>query len=129
VLSELSINCCSEGKSKVKRRLLQFVRGFRVVLGNRRAQVATMTIAPGDSEGGPTNRHRAADQWLYVVSGAGTALVSRKRVALRAGTLLLVQRKERHEIKNTGRALLRTLNFYVPPGYSKNGEELPAAKP
>jgi mannose-6-phosphate isomerase-like protein (cupin superfamily) len=88
-----------------------------------------MTIAPGDSEGGPTNRHRAADQWLYVVSGAGTALVNRKRVALRAGTLLLVQRKERHEIKNTGRALLRTLNFYVPPGYSKNGEELPAAKP
>jgi mannose-6-phosphate isomerase-like protein (cupin superfamily) len=113
---------------EVKRALLQFGRGFRVVLGNQRAQVATMTIAPGDSEGGPTNRHRAADQWLYVVSGTGTAIVDRKRVALKPGTLLLVEHKDRHEIKNTGRALLRTLNFYAPPGYSKNGEELPAAK-
>lgn len=113
----------------MKRKLLRFGRGFRVALGNRRAQVATMTIAAGDSEGGPTNRHRAADQWLYVVSGTGTAVVNRKRVALKAGTLLLVEHEDRHEIKSTGRALLRTLNFYVPPGYSKKGEELPAAKP
>jgi mannose-6-phosphate isomerase-like protein (cupin superfamily) len=121
------INLCIEG-IRMKRALLQFRTGFRVVLDNPRAQVATMTIAPGDSEGGPTNRHRAADQWLYVVSGTGTAIVNRKRVALKAGTLLLVEHKDRHEIKNTGRALLRTLNFYAPPGYSKNGEELPAAK-
>ena len=43
--------------------------------------------------------------------------------------LLLIERKDRHEIKCTGRELLRTLNFYVPPGYSKDGDELPAAKP
>ena len=58
-----------------------------------------------------------------MLSGTGTALVNRKRVALKAGTLLLVERKDRHEIKCTGRALLRTLNFYVPPGYSKGGDE------
>ena len=88
-----------------------------------------MTIGPGDSEGSATNRHRVADQWLFVVSGTGTALVNRKRVPLKPGTLLLVEHKDRHEIKSTGRAPLRTLNFYVPPGYSKEGEELPAAKP
>lgn len=88
-----------------------------------------MTIAPGGAEGGPTNRHRAVDQWLYVLSGAGVALVNGTRVRLRAGTLLLIERKDRHEIQCTGRALLRTLNFYVPPGYSADGEELPAAKP
>lgn len=113
----------------MKRRVLRFGKGFHVALGNRRAQVATMTIGPGDSEGSATNRHRVADQWLFVVSGTGTILVNRKRVPLKPGTLLLVEHKDRHEIKSTGRAPLRTLNFYVPPGYSKEGEELPAAKP
>lgn len=88
-----------------------------------------MTIAPVDAEGGPTNRHRATDQWLYVLSGTGTARVNGRRLGLKAGTLLLVEHKDRHEIKCTGRALLRTLNFYVPPGYSKDGEELPPARP
>src|SRR5262245_52118512 len=47
---------------------LQFGRGFRVVLGDERSQAAQMTLVPGDTEGGPENRHRGADQWLYVVS-------------------------------------------------------------
>src|SRR4029078_9506186 len=55
---------------------LRFGRGFKVVLGNRRAQAATMTIAPGDCEGGPDNRHRGADQWLFVVSGSGVATLA-----------------------------------------------------
>ncbi|MBV8229454.1 MAG: hypothetical protein JO329_05660 [Planctomycetaceae bacterium] len=54
---------------------LQFGQGFRVVLGDERSQAAQMTLAPGDTEGGPDNRHRDADQWLYVVSGEGLALV------------------------------------------------------
>jgi mannose-6-phosphate isomerase-like protein (cupin superfamily) len=113
----------------MKKQQLGFGRGFRVALSNRRAQVATMSISPGDSEGGPTNRHRAADQWLFVLSGRGAALVNGRRVALKPGMLLLVERKDRHEIKCTGRTMLRTLNFYVPPGYSKTGAELSAAKP
>jgi hypothetical protein len=55
--------------------------------------------------------------------------VNARRTALKAGTLLLIEHQDRHEIKCTGRALLRTLNFYVPSGYSKDGEELPPAKP
>jgi mannose-6-phosphate isomerase-like protein (cupin superfamily) len=47
---------------------------------------------------------------------------------LRAGTLLLIERGERHEIRNTGRAPLRTLNVYVPPAYRKDGNELPRGK-
>jgi|ERR1700733_6791671 mannose-6-phosphate isomerase-like protein (cupin superfamily) len=108
---------------------LRFGKGFRVALSNVRAQVATMTIAPGDAEGGPANRHRAVDQWLYVVSGTGVARVNGKSVILKAGTLLLIERKQRHQITCTGRSPLRTLNFYAPPGYSAHGDELPAAKP
>ncbi|MBV8077973.1 MAG: cupin domain-containing protein [Planctomycetaceae bacterium] len=107
---------------------LQFGQGFRVVLGDERSQAAQMTLAPGDTEGGPDNRHRGADQWLYVVSGEGLALVGGERVELREGTLVLIQRGETHEIRNTGREPLRTLNVYLPPAYTDEGDELPAGR-
>ena len=107
---------------------LRFGEGFRVVPGNRRSQAAEMVIAPGDAEGDPRNRHRDADQWLYVLAGTGQARVKGKRHKLTKGSLVLIERGERHEIKNTGRTLLRTLNFYVPPAYSKRGDELPRGK-
>jgi len=112
----------------MQRKQLRFGKGFRVALGNARSQAAEMVIAPGDGEGGPTNRHRGADQWLYVVAGAGTARVNGKRYPLKAGTLLLIEHGDQHEIKNTGDDLLRTLNFYMPPAYTKDGDELPPAK-
>lgn len=67
------------------RKQLRFGPGFSVVLGNRRAQAATMVLGPGDCEGGPDNRHRGSDQWLYVLSGKGEAVVGGKRRA--AGVL------------------------------------------
>jgi oxalate decarboxylase/phosphoglucose isomerase-like protein (cupin superfamily) len=42
---------------------------------------------------------------------------------------LLIERCNKHEVKNTGRGPLRTLNFYHPPAYRKDGSELPAARP
>jgi mannose-6-phosphate isomerase-like protein (cupin superfamily) len=108
---------------------LQFGHGFRVVLGDDHSQAAQMTLSPGETEGGPENRHRGADQWLFVVGGAGLAIVEGERVELRDGTLLLIQRGETHEIRNTGQEPLRTLNVYVPPGYTAEGDELPAGRP
>lgn len=90
---------------KLKR--LKFTEGFRVI---------------------PGNRHRGADQWLFAVDGRGEARVRNRRYRLAAGTLPLIEHGERHEIKNTGRALLRTLNFYVPPACTRQGDELPRVK-
>jgi oxalate decarboxylase/phosphoglucose isomerase-like protein (cupin superfamily) len=45
------------------------------------------------------------------------------------GTLVFIRHGDRHEVRNNGRAALKTLNFYVPPGYTKSGDELPRAKP
>jgi|SRR5436190_11649130 len=112
----------------MKKRTVQFRRGFRVVLSDRHLQVARMTLASGDHEGGPHNRHRGADQWLYVVSGAGVATVGGRKTTLRKGTLILIERGETHEIRNTGRAPLQTLNFYLPPAYTRDGDELPAGR-
>ncbi|HEX2612008.1 MAG TPA: cupin domain-containing protein [Fibrobacteria bacterium] len=88
-----------------------------------------MNLVPGSKEGGPDNRHRGADQWLFVVEGTGRALLDGRRVALKAGTLLKIPKGARHEIRNTGRGLLKTLNLYTPPGYRKDGEPLPSGKP
>ena len=112
----------------MKRKVLRFGKGFNVVFGNRRAQAAQMVIEPGKAEGGARNRHRGADQWLFVVEGSGVATINGRRHALRANTLLLIERNDRHEIRNTGDSLLRTLNIYVPPAYTEDGEELPRGR-
>lgn len=107
---------------------LQFGQGFGVVLGHAHSQAAQMTLAPGDTEGGRNNRHNGADQWLFVVSGTGVAVVEGERVELREGTLVLVGRGERHEIRNAGSTPLKTLNVYVPPAYTADGDEREAGK-
>jgi mannose-6-phosphate isomerase-like protein (cupin superfamily) len=112
----------------MKRKGLRFGVGFRVVFGNRRAQAAEMTQANGDVEGGPDNRHRGSDQWLYVVSGTGVAVVNKKRHPLYTGTLLLIEHGDTHEIRNKGEEPLRTLNLYVPPAYTKDGDPLPRGR-
>jgi mannose-6-phosphate isomerase-like protein (cupin superfamily) len=90
---------------------------FDVLGGTERSQAATMTLDPGRSTGGPTNAHGASDQWLYVVSGTGTAIVEGERYDLEAGTLVLVEAGETHEITNTGTDPLETINVYAPPEY------------
>ena len=108
----------------MKRQHLRFGKGFRVAIGNDRTQAAQMVLPPGGQEGGPENRHRGADQWLFVVSGSGTAIVNGRHYALRAGSLILIERGDRHEIRCTGQTDLKTLNIYLPPAYTKGGDEL-----
>ncbi|WP_226022119.1 cupin domain-containing protein [Halomicrobium salinisoli] len=91
-------------------------RWFDVLLTADGAQAAAMTLSPGQSTGGPDNRHRESDQWLFVASGTGTATVDGEAVDLSAGDLLRIEAGETHEIV-AGDELLETLNIYVPPEY------------
>jgi mannose-6-phosphate isomerase-like protein (cupin superfamily) len=95
---------------------------FKVLESTRSAQSAVMVLQPGQSTGQPQNEHPRSEQWLFVVSGGGRALVNKRRVALRDSSLLLIEKGEVHQIKNTGRRPLVTLNFYAPPAYTQNGE-------
>lgn len=111
----------------MRSKVLRFGEGFRVAFDVREVQAAEMVIPPGGSEGGPDNRHRGADQWLFVVDGRGEALIGgggddRQRVELEPGTLLVIEHGERHEVRNTGDALLKTLNFYYPPAFDAEGD-------
>ena len=112
----------------MKRKQLRFGKAFKVAIGTKRSQAAQMVIAPGGKEGGPANRHRGSDQWLFVISGRGSALVKGKRYPLSMGSLMLIEHGDRHEIRNTGRQPLKTLNLYSPPAYTKDGNELPAGR-
>lgn len=88
-----------------------------------------MVIPAGGKEGGPDNSHGGADQWLFVLSGKGSAIIEGKKLSLRTSSLILIEHGQNHEIRNTGSTDLVTLNFYVPPAYTKVGSELPAGKP
>lgn len=90
---------------------------FEVVAGNARSQAAIMVLAPDTTTGGPDNKHHKSDQWLFVMSGNGLAIVSNKELVLKSGSLLLIEAGESHEIKNNGKVPLETLNFYCPPEY------------
>lgn len=90
---------------------------FRIVAASPRSQAATMILRPGQSTGGDDNVHPDSDQWLYVVSGLGVAVVKGRRVGLDAGTLLLIEAGETHEIRNDGTEPLVTVNVYAPPAY------------
>src|SRR4051794_35338040 len=100
-------------------------RGFAVLHRTRSSQAATMTLRPGaESSEDSSNEHAWAEQWLYVVSGSGTARVGRRSIALKRGTLLLIGKREPHRIRAGARSRLVTVNIYVPPAYSSDGEPL-----
>lgn len=107
---------------------LTFNTGFRVSVGNAQSQGAVMVLARGGCEGGPDNRHRGADQWLIVIAGRGLAVVEGRAIKLRVGSMVLIERGERHEIRNTGRGLLKTVSVYLPPAYEASGSERPAGR-
>jgi mannose-6-phosphate isomerase-like protein (cupin superfamily) len=99
-------------------------RELSVLHATRSSQAATMTLAPGaESNESSANEHAWAEQWLYVVSGTGSARIGRRTVKLRPGSLLLIEKREPHVLR-AGRRRLVTINVYVPPAYRKDGKPL-----
>jgi mannose-6-phosphate isomerase-like protein (cupin superfamily) len=45
-----------------------------------------------------------------------------RRVKLETGSLLIIEKGEIHQIFNSGKRSLRTINFYTPPAYDDKGE-------
>jgi mannose-6-phosphate isomerase-like protein (cupin superfamily) len=107
---------------------LSFRPGFRLSVGNGRSQAAVMVLAKGAKEGGPGNRHQGADQWLIVTEGTGVAVVNGRKTRLKPGKVVLIEAGDRHEIRNCGRSLLKTVSVYAPPAYRDEDTELPAGR-
>jgi len=108
---------------------------FGKLLETPSVQAMLMELEPGgESDDEVSNEHPRCEQWAYVVSGTGTVTVKPKgarqtTIKISPGSLLVIEKQEPRQIRNTGRATLRTINFYVPPAYDSDGEPLPSAKP
>lgn len=99
----------------MRRHHLEFDRFFDVLTGTETAQAAQMTLSAGQSTGGPENRHAESDQWLFVHSGSGWAIVDGTEYPLEAGDLLCIEAGETHEIGADDASTLETVNLYTPP--------------
>jgi mannose-6-phosphate isomerase-like protein (cupin superfamily) len=101
---------------------------FNLLAHTRELQAALMTLRPGGtSDDEPSNEHSGSEQWLFVISGSGEAKIGKRRgqlrrVKLETGSLLIIERGELHQIINTGKRSLRSINFYAPPAYNEEGE-------
>ena len=67
------------------------------------AQAILMTLMPGkSSEGSPRNEHPGCEQWMYRISGEGNVVVKansrRRNVAISAGSLLPLEKRESHQM-------------------------------
>ncbi|HEX3356650.1 MAG TPA: cupin domain-containing protein [Tepidisphaeraceae bacterium] len=101
---------------------------FVPLFNSKTMQAAMMTLRPGQISGELGNEHPKAEQWLFVIAGSGAALGKKSRVVIRTGSLLFIRKGEVHQIKNTGRQKLVTLNLYAPPAYTPEGEVRRAVK-
>jgi mannose-6-phosphate isomerase-like protein (cupin superfamily) len=106
---------------------------FDVLTQTRSGQAAMMTLNPGEaSDEDFTNEHPRSEQWVFVIEGSATAHIgkteqARKKLTLRPGMLLLINKGELHQLQNTGTTPLKLLNWYAPPAYTKKGDPRPSA--
>ncbi len=91
--------------------------GFHIRAETDRGEVATMVLQPGESTGGPDNRHENGDQWMFVLSGSGEITVEGRTQELSPGELLLIERGDAHEVRAGDDEPFSTLNFYAPKEY------------
>src|SRR5437868_4781985 len=90
---------------------------FDLLASTRDLQAAMMTLQPGGaSDEEPSNEHARSEQWLFVIAGSGEATIGKKRgrlrrIKIRKNSLLLIEKGELHQIQNTGKQSLRTINF------------------
>lgn len=105
-------------------------RFFKPMIASPSVQAAMMVLRPGQSSSEEVeDEHPKAEQWVYVISGSGRARGRRGRsVELSAGSLLLIEKNEPHQVTNTGDGALVTINFYAPPAYGARGDVKPSVR-
>ena len=90
---------------------------FHVLATSRKAQVATMTLAPGKSSGRKGNEHPKSEQVLFVVEGEVLAELGEEKRTLRKGDAVIVPAGAPHRFSNPFGSPAVTFNVYAPPAY------------
>lgn len=93
--------------------------GFKVLSDTGRSQFATVALEPQQKHGSAETINQDADQWLYVISGSGRAVVGEDAVELGPGALVLIEAGEPHEIRNLGDTMLEAISICAPPEHQE----------
>ena len=106
---------------------------FRRLAATAGAQAILMSLNPGESsEDSPENENPRCEQWMYVISGQGEVIVEtngkRRKTTISAGSLVLIEKRELHQVTALGSTPLVSVNLYVPPAYGPDGKPLPRAR-
>jgi mannose-6-phosphate isomerase-like protein (cupin superfamily) len=96
------------------RRLAEENENFRQVLFTTElSQLVLMAIQAGEEIGEET--HEGVDQVLAFVAGEGEAVIEGERLAVRAGSVVVVPAGTRHNFVATGGSPLKLYTVYTPP--------------
>jgi mannose-6-phosphate isomerase-like protein (cupin superfamily) len=98
----------------MKQLLVKASKDTTILSKTSRGQVVFLVLQHGQQVEG---KHADSDQWLYVLSGEGKAVVCGTSVVLIPGRLLLIERSEEHELRCTSYEPLTIIDFSSPPAY------------
>jgi mannose-6-phosphate isomerase-like protein (cupin superfamily) len=87
----------------------------RVVATGPHSQLVTMSIPPKEDIGSEV--HPGTDQILFIVAGAGKAVVDKESIAVKENDVVFVPAGAQHNLVNTGREDLRLFTVYAPPNH------------
>lgn len=87
----------------------------RVVATGPHSQLVTMSIPPKEDIGSEV--HPGTDQILFIVAGAGKAVVDKESIAVKENDVVYVPAGAQHNLVNTGREDLRLFTVYAPPNH------------
>ncbi len=85
----------------------------RVIATGPHSQLVTMSIPPKEDIGSEV--HPGTDQMLFIVSGAGKAIVNNESVEVTGNDVVFVPAGSRHNLINIGVEDLRLFTVYAPP--------------
>lgn len=89
-------------------------RDFRRVLyTGPNLQLVLMALEPGGEIGEEV--HESTDQFFRVEEGMGETVIDGRTTPIESGMAVLVPAGARHNIRNTGRHLLKVYTLYAPP--------------
>ena len=85
----------------------------RVLYTGKYLQLVLMTLKPGEEIGAEV--HEDHDQFFRIESGAGEVVIDGKRTPIKDDDAVIVPAGARHNVINTGDALLTLYTLYGPP--------------
>lgn len=96
-------------KTKIKQK--DFFRS--ILYTTKNIQMGFMCLEPDEDI--DTETHKTTDQIFLVVYGRGYVQLSSSKKMIEAGDLILIPPKIKHNIKNTGKGIMRLVTIYSPP--------------